>query len=217
MKLLVIRPQPGADATAARVRAAGHEAVMLPLFDMQPVDWEMQADKAYDALLITSANAIRLAGKKREQLIHLPVFAVGQNSAHAARAHGFSVEFAGNDGIREILPYIQRHKILWLAGNDRTEFEMSDMLDIDIQIVYRSVALPLPESFAETVLDMDYVMLHSARAALFFSELVTAQKMDKKQISIAAFSQKIAFAAGSGWNKVYVARHPSDEHLLSEL
>ena len=217
MKLLVTRPQPGADATAARIRAAGHEAVVSPLFEAQPVDWEIDTRKTYDALLITSANAIRHAGQKREGLVHLPVFAVGQNSAHIATSHGFNVEYVGYEGVEQLLPHIQAHKLLWLAGDDHMDFELPQSIDMDVHIVYRSVALPQPKNFAESVLKVDYVLLHSSRGAMLFSELISGQGIEKKQISIAVFSEKIAQAAGSGWDKVRVARYPSDEHLLFEL
>jgi len=59
MKLLVIRPQPGADATAARIVNAGHEALLMPIFAVEPVAWEAPSAADYDGILLTSANAVR--------------------------------------------------------------------------------------------------------------------------------------------------------------
>lgn len=217
MKLLIIRPQPGADATADRVRAADHEPLLMPLFAAEPVDWEIPDDIEYDGLLITSANAIRHAGDKRSALEHLPVFAVGQNSADVARSFGFQIEYTGLGGVDKLLADIEARNLLWLAGEDRTEFQKPDDMEIICRVVYRSAALPIPQYFSEILLSADHVLLHSARAAHRFEALVSQQAIQKDAISIAALSGKIALAAGSGWAKVHVAAMPSDDALLSML
>jgi uroporphyrinogen-III synthase len=217
VKLLIIRPQPGADATADRVRAAGHEPLLMPLFAAETVDWEIPGEIEYDGLLITSANAIRHAGDKRSAFEHLPVFAVGQNSAEAARSFGFQIEYTGLSGVNQLLADIDARNLLWLAGEDRTEFKKPDDMQICCRIVYRSAALPIPQYFSEVLLSADHVLLHSPRAARHFAALAAQQAIKKESISIAALSEKIALAAGSGWAKVCVASMPSDDALLSLL
>ena len=68
MRLLVIRPQPGADATAKRVEALGHEAVLMPLFEVHAVAWDAPPVNAYDALILSSGNAVRHAGEGLHKL-----------------------------------------------------------------------------------------------------------------------------------------------------
>ena len=63
-KVVILRPEPGASATLARAAAAGIAAVAIPLFAIAPVDWVAPDAKAYDALLLTSANAVRFAGEQ---------------------------------------------------------------------------------------------------------------------------------------------------------
>ena len=217
MKLLIIRPQPGADATAARASASGHEPVLMPLFAAKPLAWEIPAGKKYDGILITSANAIRHAGEKLSMLTHLPVYAVGQNSADAAAGAGFAVKYTGLGGIEQLLNQIDARSILWLSGEDRTLFRMPQHQEIDCCIVYKSASLSLPDNFTHTVLNADYVLLHSARAARHFASAAHDLAIDKKQIAIGALSEKIAMAAGSGWRDVRIAALPSDLELLSQL
>ena len=50
-RLLVLRPQPGADTTAARARALGFEPVIAPLFEVRAVPWDAPDPAAYDAVL----------------------------------------------------------------------------------------------------------------------------------------------------------------------
>ncbi len=59
MRVLVTRPIEDADRTSEALAAAGHEALIAPLFAVAPLPHAMPADA--DALVATSANAIRQA------------------------------------------------------------------------------------------------------------------------------------------------------------
>ena len=61
-KVVVLRPEPGASATLARAKAAGIDAVAIPLFEVVPVAWDAPDPSSVDALLLTSANAARHGG-----------------------------------------------------------------------------------------------------------------------------------------------------------
>ena len=88
--LVILRPEPGASATAARARERGLEVRLHSLFAPVALPWTpLQED--FDALLVTSANAVRLAGS----LPRLPVHAVGEASAAAAREVGLEVVTTG--------------------------------------------------------------------------------------------------------------------------
>ena len=76
--LVLIRPEPGLTASAARARAMGLEVVEWPLFHIETIAWTIPDVRNYDAILLTSANAVRMSGSGLSQLFQLPVFAVGQ-------------------------------------------------------------------------------------------------------------------------------------------
>jgi uroporphyrinogen-III synthase len=87
-KVWITRAQPGADATAARVRALGHEPFVAPLLAVErrppgPVDLA-----GVGALAFTSANGVAAFCETVADR-SLPVFAVGAATASAARASGF--------------------------------------------------------------------------------------------------------------------------------
>lgn len=216
MKLLVIRPQPGADATAARVKAEGHEPLVMPLFAVEAVAWEAPAGD-YDCLLLTSANAVRQAGPKLAALAHLPVLAVGSVTANAAEQAGLNVSIIGNSGAENLLGGVTDRNLLWLAGEDHASFAAPPSVRIDVRIVYRSAALPVPAGFNDLVSQAEHALLHSVRAAEHFASLVIAQRIEKATISIATLSAGIAEAAGDGWKSVHVASEPNDAALLSRL
>ena len=58
-RLLVLRPEPGASATAGRARTLGLDPVLMPLFEIEPIAWTAPDPAGFDALLLTSANAVR--------------------------------------------------------------------------------------------------------------------------------------------------------------
>lgn len=88
-RVLVTRPEPGASRTAARLAADGFSPIVLPLTEILPLEPAMpEGDIA--AVVISSANAIRGApAPLLASLSSKPVFAVGDETAAAARAAGF--------------------------------------------------------------------------------------------------------------------------------
>jgi uroporphyrinogen-III synthase len=220
MKLLVIRPQPGADATASRADAAGFDAIIMPLFAIEPVTWDVPSITDYDALMLTSGNAVRQAGGGLQLLKDLPVYVVGTATARAAQRAGLAVEVVGEAGVSAIVSTISAagHKrLLWLAGVDRTDTAMPADMTVDIFLVYRSAILAEPADFSHIVDSCDAIMLHSPRAALYFSKLCERHGIDRAEVRIAALSAAIAASAGHGWREVITAPHPNDAPLLSEL
>ena len=85
MRLLLTRPEPDAQRTAAALRAQGHDVIIAPLLRIEPAaDAEIGAGP-WAAVLITSANAAHAvtAHARVAPLRALPVFAVGRRSADA--------------------------------------------------------------------------------------------------------------------------------------
>src|SRR4030095_11003494 len=87
--VLILRPQPGADETAARARALGLDPVVASLFTVHPRAWQAPNPAAFDAVMLTSANAVRYGGDALTPFLTLPCFAVGEATTGAAREAGF--------------------------------------------------------------------------------------------------------------------------------
>lgn len=205
-RVVVLRPEPGASETAERARKLGLEATVLPLFAIEPVAWTVP-DGEYDGLLLTSANAVRHAGPGIAQLQHLPVYAVGQATAAAARNAGFRVCATGDGGVESFLASVDPSlRLLRLCGADRTEIAAAD---VPAQaVVYRARPLDPPDLSA---IAGSLALIHSPRAGRRFGELV----QDQETIAIAAISSAAAAAAGGGWGSVAVALQPTDDALLA--
>ena len=96
MRVLVTRPEADAAPLAAALAARGHTAILEPLLAVVARP-EAAVDLAgVQALALTSANGARILAERTDRR-DLPVFAVGDATAAAARAAGFT-EVASADG-----------------------------------------------------------------------------------------------------------------------
>ena len=206
--LVILRPEPGASKTLRGAEALGLSAKLLPLFRIEPVAWTAPDLAHFDALLVTSANAVRHAGPKLKSLRALPAYAVGAATAAALRTAGFDVRASGSSGVDALLADVKPSmRLLHLCGEDR--HVPNGGRAITQLVVYRSAPTASP---ADTDLPHDAVALvHSPRAGQRLAELVH----DRRGIRVAAISQAAADACGHGWAEVAAASQPSDDALLS--
>ena len=205
-KLLLLRPEPGLSASLERANALGLEVISCPLFRVEPQDWDTPDPANYDALLITSANAVRRAGPKLAQLAELPVHAVGKSTAIAARDAGLNVETVGSGNVEDLLAKLpSSQRLLQLAGEDHRDVNDAR---IDRRIVYRAgtVAEPQLPPLNELV-----IAVHSPRAGARLDELAG----ERVSASIVAISEAAAAACGEGWEEVSVSTEPNDNSLLA--
>jgi uroporphyrinogen-III synthase len=123
-RVLVTRPEPGASATASRLRQVGYEPVVAPLSTIVPLAAGTSPSGAFDAALATSANALRHApaGLLR-QAGATPLFVAGEQTAKAARAAGLrpaavapNAEALGREVAAELPPGA---RLLYLCGRVR--------------------------------------------------------------------------------------------------
>lgn len=205
-KLLLLRPEPGLSASAQRARDLGVDVIACPLFRIEPVEWRAPDPAGYDALLLTSANAIRHGGPELDKLKQLPVHAVGAATADAARSDGFEVATIGDADVVDLLGKLPPGiRLLHLAGEDHRQV---DDARIDRRIAYRSGAIAEP---GLPTLDRLVAVVHSPRAGARLAELTGR----RDRTMIAAISMAAAEACGSGWQGIEAAERPSDESLLA--
>ena len=213
MRILVTRPQPGAEATAARLRAAGHDVVVAPLLATMAVAWDRPATLP-DAVLLTSAAAVRLAGDVAA-LQRLPCFTLGAATAAAARAAGWADVRAGDGHVQAVIDRIAAMglgDVLHLAGADRTGMTVPDGLRIATRIVYCAAAQPLPSLPA-----VDWVLLYSPRTAGLFAAECDRLEHPRAGVAIAAISVAALAAAGPGWARAVAAATPDEAALLAAI
>ncbi|HEU0066105.1 MAG TPA: uroporphyrinogen-III synthase [Sphingomonas sp.] len=201
-RLAVLRPEPGNSATAARIVAAGFDAVRLPLFAVEPLAWTAPDPGEYDALLLTSANAVRHAGTALDRLRGVPVVAVGQATANAARAAGLTVAITGDGDAAAVVARARAMRVLHLCGRDRID------AGVDAIPVYVARALPIASA---AILSGTVVLLHSVRAAKAIAAL--ARRDLVHDLRIAALSEAVRAAGPDAPGAA--ADAPSDAALVA--
>jgi uroporphyrinogen-III synthase len=206
LKILVLRPEPGASETVRRARERGLDAVAVPLFEVEPVEWRVPNPADFDGLLLTSANALRHAETGLEQLKSLPVYAVGAATADAAREAGFSIAQVGSGGVDQLLGSLDPGlRLLHLCAEDRKETRVKQA--ITPVVVYRSRAVEYRDL---SLAAGSIALVHSPGAGRHFAQLVR----DREFISVIAISPAAVEAVGDGWKSVEAADQPTDEALL---
>lgn len=139
-RVLVTRPQPGASRTAERLARAGYEPVLLPLSEILPLQPTL-GDGPFATAAASSANAIRHAPPALvARLAATRLFAVGDETAAAARAAGFeqvqSSSGSAEDLARDVVAATKRGaRIAYLCGRVRL-----DALEIALAQAGRAVA-----------------------------------------------------------------------------
>jgi uroporphyrinogen-III synthase len=176
MRLLVTRPEPDNERTAAALHALGHEVMLAPLLHIEAVPNADLGLSPWAAILITSANGARALARhpRRGELIALPVLVVGRNSADAARAAGFA-DVASADGDAGDLARLAAERfagahlpLLYLAGEDRTGELTVPGLTVRTVVVYRATQaerLP-PETLAALAQGRIDGVLHFSRRSV---------------------------------------------------
>jgi uroporphyrinogen-III synthase len=208
----VLRPEPGNRATVAALSEAGLEAIALPLFEIVPVAWTPPDPAAHDALLLTSANALRYAGPALDRFATMPVFAIGTATALEARQAGLDLVATGSDGIAEVAAAAVargHRRLLHLAGRDRVPTPPGVSA---VVTVYESREIDRTPADLQPIED-GVALLHSPRAARRFAALASA--IDRRTVRIAALSPAVAEAAGVGWAEIAVAATRDDAALVA--
>ena len=198
--IAVLRPEPGNEVTAAAIEARGRIAIRMPLFAVHPVAWKVPDPEGFDALILTSANAVRHGGAGLAALHRLPVHAVGKATAEAARRAGFHVAHVGAEGADSLIARAEaagiRHA-LHLAGRERT-IESGGIV-AKVATVYASepcVAQDAPR------LAGSIALVQSARAGARLGEVVDGARLPRRRHALVAVSPRAPDPARTRWGRV---------------
>ena len=182
-RIWITRAQPGADVTAERVRALGHDAVVAPLLAVRVLP-DVEIDlRGVAALAFTSANGVRaFADASGERA--LKVFAVGAATALAARQAGFKSVLSADGDVEALAEGIAvrrgelRGAVLH-PGATEPAGDLAGSLEkhgVEARrlILYETAPVDLAAAEAEALARSDAVLLHSPRAAQVLARLLKA-------------------------------------------
>ncbi len=224
MRVLVTRPVEDSQRTADALRAAGHEPLMAPLFEIRPL--AHLVPHPVDAFIVTSANALRHAGVVAEHLA-VPVFAVGDATAEEAARKGFrTIHSARSDShglaalIRDSMPGGGR--FAYLVGVERRDAALRGLgpaFQVSPVETYESAALDhLPETAAKALkaAGIDAVLHFSPRSASVFAGLAEQQGLAEEAAALAHIVIS-ASAVLPGYRRSLVAARPDLAAMIDAL
>lgn len=218
MKLLILRPEPGASATATRAAADGFDPLVVPLFTIRSLAWEAPAAGRFDTIAITSANAVRYGGAGVGLYMALPAYTVGPASADAARDAGLRVVGIGDgdgDAMFTRIAADGHRRVLHLCGSERSAVS-SGPLEVTAVPVYASGArAALPADAVSTANRGAVVLIHSPRAAATWARLADAAGVVRSGVDLVAISPAAARTAGGGWRSVHAPLTPREPSMLA--
>jgi len=217
LPLAILRPEPGCTASVAAARELGLVAQGFPLFEVGPVAWAAPSPEQFDVLLAGSANVFRHGGAALTGLTVLPVHAVGETTAAAARAAGFTVARTGAGGLQPLLDLLPPGtRALRLAGAERVVLTPPAEVSMTELTVYAARALPLSAGLERLLAAPAVVALHSAEAARHFAAELDRLGLARARLALAVIGPRVAAAAGDGWRVVATAAAPSEAALLAK-
>ena len=227
-RVLVTRPEPGASATAARLSNMGLSPLVLPLTRIEALAPQPPDGKTFDALVLTSANAVRKApGDLLSRVSGLPCFAVGPATADAAQKAGLGVMLAsGGDATSLASDIISRigpgARLLYLCGRTRTpDLEAAlEIAEIHVEPVetYDAVALDISSRALRGQLaegPLDFALVHSARGGALLAGIMARPELVEIFAGTTIFSISAKAAAPLADHRVEVAEEPSEQALLA--
>jgi uroporphyrinogen-III synthase len=108
VRILVTRPEPECERTAALLRGFGHEVLLMPLLRIEPIRHAELGAGPWAAVLFTSANAVRAVAAHRRfgELADLPVYTVGRRTQAAAAAAGFTSILSADGDVNALVSLI---------------------------------------------------------------------------------------------------------------
>jgi uroporphyrinogen-III synthase len=197
-KIWITRAQPGADATAARVRALGHQPFVAPLLvverrDPGPLDLD-----GVGALAFTSANGLasycELTGDRSQ-----PVFAVGAATAAAARAAGFKRVLSADGDVAALAEGLiaRRNELKGVVLHPGAAEPAGDLagalarhgIEVRRLILYDTIPLALTEAQLARLPELDLALVHSVKAAQALAKVLKASP--QKQLRVLALSKAV--------------------------
>jgi uroporphyrinogen-III synthase len=236
VRLLITRPEPDGERTAALLRDRGHHVLQQALLRIEPIADAEFGGGPWAAVLFTSSNAVTAVTSHHRfnALAGLPAFAVGKRTHATAVAIGFTPVVSADGDVNALAGLIHAKArsslnfalpLLYCAGEDRAGDLAGALraygLHVDTACVYRAAPVPdltpdVRSAFAGNAIDA--VLHYSARTAAAFVAAATTSGIGDVSIQarhLCLSAQVAAPLAAAGATAIDVAGEPNEEALFA--
>lgn len=228
--MLVTRAEPDAQATIDRLSALDIAAIAAPLLQRQTVPAHLPPPEGFAAMVVTSANALRALVDLDliECVRQLPLFAVGDRTAHEARTLGFAEVTSAHGALEDLVAALAVARldgpVLYPAGRHLSADLAHALAPLGLMVatvpVYEMVGLDvLPADCLDALATgrIGAVLQYSRRSAELFcaaaSSLAPAQRRAIAQLCL---SEAVAAPLlENQFGRILLADHPSEEAMMA--
>ena len=226
MRIILTRPVEDAAPLADKLRKLGHVPIITPLLKIEARPHISVPPKHYQAICLTSANAIRVM-ESIDAIKNIPLYAVGQQSEQMAKDKGFSQVSAHGGDVIGLHRFLTGHlkpqdgPLLYLSGAE-TSGDMQGRLQDSGFEVYRIVTYDAVKSsfseFTTEIENADAVLLYSPRTAKLWASEIETLKLTRaaSRIKHICLSANVAANLPQSWPRA-IAAMPKESALLALL
>lgn len=229
--MLVTRPEPDASDTAARLAALDIEAAILPLLSHQTLPTSLPDPSGFAAIALTSSNALRALDERQaiEPFQQIPVYAVGDRTAAAAKEMGFTTVRSAGGGLGGLVEQLAhaglKGPIFYPAGRDRAGDLAKSLAPFGVMVITTQVyamnpATELPPQILGELEDgsIDAALFYSRRTAETFARLCEAplSRLARLGLGVLCLSEAIAEPlVDAHFVRVGLADYPSEDAMMA--
>lgn len=226
--ILITRPRPDASAIAEAVTALGFIPLIEPMLEIVPLPVSLPDINDYQALIFTSANAVRVSAEMTSDR-SLPVFAVGKQTGDEAGHLGWSNVSVAGGGLAELAALIKGagldkgRPLLHLSGEDIAGDMELEGYEIERLPVYKAEKVTALSGECRSHIearDIAAALFFSARTAENFMALISEYGLAEKLVSIKALSLSSAVEkplSEAVWRDKIVATCPDRDGVVKLL
>jgi uroporphyrinogen-III synthase len=231
LRVLLTRPEPAAGRTARQLLRLGYAPIVAPMMRMRAIGLAGVSEVPSGAVVaVTSARAIEAVqgSPAWERLRALPVFAVGEATASAAKDAGAVRVEAADGDLGSLCAHLLRARpgsVVYLAGRQRSgdlcAILQANGIPCDMHEVYDMEALAEPPSALVAALascgpdDPLAALVYSRRSADALIGALTGLDFRGKLVFFALSEQVAEPLRGLG--TCHVADEPSEAALIALL
>jgi len=235
--ILITRPIEDAEALAGILKGKGHDVFIEPMLDIYVLedaksDIEKSLSNKPQAIILTSGNGARALAHLTDRK-DIPVIAVGEASAMAARHRGFDDVFSADGDIEKLEHYIiencnkDKGNLVHIAGSVVAGDLQGNLEKFGFKIDRIVSYLAKPVRYLSDGLinklkkdHLDTVLFYSPRTAKIFVDRIQSEGVEDNMKNISAFclSPRVEdMISKIEWSAISRAEHPTQDALLDML
>ena len=232
MHILLTRPLEDCSEMILKFQSLGHRVSHLPLIRIEKVNYEEINFAEYDAIVFTSANAVKFLNLERQDK-NIKCFCVGEATEKKARSVGFQNTIAAEGNVTNLKELILRSyetknkQLLYISGQtilyDLDHQLLSDGFRVKRIINYKvNHNQKFDEKFVnELKLNMpDIVYVYSQNSASSFLNFIKIYQTETlwMNTNLMCISEKTSSILNEiKWKKIFLFNPGEEEFLLYKI